>query len=232
MTRLVEDQELREAFKSGERGALTEVFREYARPVFALLRRGFSFQSAGKSCYFKGFSETWELENMVQEVFLRAFAPEARLAYDGLRPYRNYLFSIARNLVIDSFRGSRPEFVEIEELPDQDSAEFPELARAEPSPEEVAARQELAARVEAFLKTLSADDRAIFEVRFKEGHSIETSAARLGVSEHRVKKGEKQIRKRFFQYMKKLGYFEGYRYGRGGLDRVVMMLMLGLGACR
>ena len=48
MTRLTEDRALLEAFRRGERAALDEVYREYARPLFGLLREGFSFKSGGK----------------------------------------------------------------------------------------------------------------------------------------------------------------------------------------
>ena len=43
----------------------------------------------------------------MQEAFRRAFEERARSAYDGLRPYRRYLLTITRNLVIDQLRKQR-----------------------------------------------------------------------------------------------------------------------------
>ena len=57
MPRLVDDQALREAFRRGEREALAEVYREYARPVFALFAAGFTLDGGRR---FKGFAARWE----------------------------------------------------------------------------------------------------------------------------------------------------------------------------
>ncbi len=45
-----------------------------------------------------------ELEDLIQEVFVRAFSEKGRLAYDGLRDYEPYICTIARNLLIDRAR--------------------------------------------------------------------------------------------------------------------------------
>jgi DNA-directed RNA polymerase specialized sigma24 family protein len=41
---------------------------------------------------------------LLQEVFIRAFSAKARPAYDGVRPYKSYLATIASNLMIDTRR--------------------------------------------------------------------------------------------------------------------------------
>lgn len=230
MTRLVEDHALRVAFKRGDLRALEEVYREYARPVLEFLEKGFSFEGAGGRRYrFQGCSELHNLESLAQDVFVHAFAPGARDAYDGLRPYRNYLFAIARNLVVDSFRSGSWRMQSIEEVADR---ELDEQSRArpgaepEPDPEEAAIVRELEASIEAFMGSLSPEDRAVFEVRLRQGLSVEEAARRLGVSEHRIKRSEKVLKKRFFNRLRDQGFFEGYRYGRGGLEKVALLLLL------
>jgi RNA polymerase sigma-70 factor, ECF subfamily len=223
MTRLVEDRVLLDAFRRGERAALAEVYREYARALFGFLAGGFAFESGGKSSFFKGLAQPWAREEAVQEIFSRAFSPAARLAYDGLRPYRNYLFTIARNYVLDLLRtGDRETLV----------SDPPEDGSAAPSPgsDEHSVSKELSAHCEAFVASLDPDERALFEVRFRKGLSIAQTAQQLGITEHRAKRTEARLRKRFFVQMKEHGYFEGFGYGKSGLRRLSLLLVLLLGA--
>ncbi len=228
MTRLVEDRALCEAFRRGERGALGEVYQEYAAAVFALLRRGFEFESAGRRIRFAGFAEHAEVENLVQEVFVRAFGEPARLAYDGLRPYRNYLFTIARNLVSDIYRKKSRVFVEIDEVEGHETATTLTAA----APEQQVQDQQIEAHVHNFMAHLSKEERAVFDVRFREGLSIEEAAARLRVSEHEVKSTTHRLRKRFFHFMRRHGYFDAYRWQGQGLSRADVGVLCGVALLR
>ena len=58
----------------------------------------YSFNAREKQYAFNGYKKAWQLESAVQDVFLKAFRDTARLAYDGQRPFKGYLFTIARNL--------------------------------------------------------------------------------------------------------------------------------------
>src|SRR3954451_3408621 len=104
MTLLIERRELLERFKKGERKALEEVYRHYVADVSNFLQRGFSFASRDRTLRFVGYAQPFDLDNAIQETFTRAFKESARIGYDGLHSYRNYLFAIARNLVVDEFR--------------------------------------------------------------------------------------------------------------------------------
>ena len=231
MARLLEDRELLNAYRRGDRSALEEVYREYAQRLFAFLAKGFTYQSQGASCVFRGYREPWELEEAVQEVFVRAFAPGARNAYDGLRPFRNYLFTIARNLVIDRFRRAGREVIaEQDDLADRAPPD-PNEAGAQRDPEHAAADRELAQHVEAFVQALDRDEREVFTQRFREQRSIEAVARQLSMTEHRVKRLERRIKKRFFVEMRRRGFFRGYRYAGAGLERSLLMLMLYARVC-
>src|SRR6478736_7088326 len=104
MTLLIERRELLERFRKGERKALEEVYRHYVSDVANFLQRGFSFNSRERTLRFTGYAQPYDLDNALQETFTRAFRESARVGYDGLHSYRNYLFAIARNLVVDEFR--------------------------------------------------------------------------------------------------------------------------------
>src|SRR5262245_19722724 len=109
---LVENRALLDGFRKGDRSALERVYAAYARDVAQQLKRGFTFQSGGRSCRFHGPPSAADLEDRVHDVFVRAFSDGARLAYDGLTPYKNYLYTVARNLVIDDFRKKERALVE------------------------------------------------------------------------------------------------------------------------
>jgi len=218
MTLLVDDRDLLDAFRRGERRAYDAIYREYARGLLAYLRGGFTFAVQGKPYRFAGYADPWEQENLVHEVFVRAFSERARLAYDGLRPYRNYLLTIARNLVMDDFRRRERRFSPLDESAEaMDAAAPPTVAAPPPDPERQLEYAQLVKHAEAFYAELDGLEQAVFQARFRRGASIEATARELALTEHRVKKLEQRIRQRFFKRMKQLGYFEGYRYDRKGL---------------
>lgn len=230
MALLRENRELLEAFRRGERAAMTAVYQEYARPVFGLLREGFGFQSQGRLMRYPGLHDPLELECAVQEVFARAFAPQARQAYDGLRPFSNYLFTIARNLVIDGLRAGRHERWGRAE---EDAGERREAAEAEAaggeSPERAAMEQELLAHVRGFKDALDARERAFFELRFEQGLTRDQVMARLSISAHRLNAYERGLKRRFFKLMRRHGYFEGHRWQHPPLSASTQLLLLRLG---
>src|SRR5687767_6554292 len=106
---LVGNRALLERFRLGDRAALEEVYRHYAPQLALFLARGFTFHSQGRELYFRGFKEPFDLDNAIQETFTRAFSHDARQSYDGLNPYKNYVFAIARNWVVSELR--RKDFV-------------------------------------------------------------------------------------------------------------------------
>lgn len=222
MSLFFEDRALLDAFRRGESTALAHVYREYAGMLFAFLANGFVFEGSRGASVFKGVREPWAREEAVQEIFARAFSPPARVAYDGIRPYRNYLLTIARNHLLDSLRRGGREVLVSEPVED-------DAPSAAAQADELAGSRELSGHCETFVRTLDPEERRLFESRFRGGLSIEQTAKALGVTEHRAKKTEALLRKRFFVHMKSLGYFDGLGYGRDGLRRLKLGMLLLLG---
>ena len=201
VTRLVDDVGLRRAFKRGERSALEEVYRAYVGGVYALVRGEL------------GASDTFEVDNVVQEVFVRAFSESARDAYDGLRPYRNYLFTIARNLITDHRRKAKRVHVSMDTTGGDGAAV--QLAGDERAPPDQALLDGEVRRLAAeFVAGLDDRQRDVFEARFTHGWSVERCARELAISEYRVKRTEKRLRKLFYEHMRRVGYFDGYSRAR------------------
>ncbi|MBI5549734.1 MAG: sigma-70 family RNA polymerase sigma factor [Deltaproteobacteria bacterium] len=230
MPRLVEDRELLDRFRRGDRAAWAEVYREYAPALLAMLVDGFVFESRGRRMRFKGVREACGRDNAVQEVFARAFAPAARTAYDGLRPFGSYLFFIARNYLLDVLQQQDRERPGLEAVPEETCD--PGATHGGSGPADDLERQEVAALCQGFVDSLEPPVRDLFELRFRQQESIQEVARRLGTTEHRVKQTEKILKKRFFVLMKDHGYFEGYRMNRSGIEKVAVLLLLFTGANR
>jgi RNA polymerase sigma-70 factor (ECF subfamily) len=222
---LCSDRILLEGFRKGEREALARVYREYSPGIAAFLSRGFTFSSRGRTLQFNGYHQPFDLENAVQETFVRAFSEQARMAYDGLNPYRSYLTAIARNIVLSEFRrrevamsqlakvvdegGSRPAFEDLPEV-------TPVTAGApEPTGEAEFLRQELIHLYEKFLDELDPppEHKRFFKARFEERLTQVEAGRKVGLSHMQARTLEKKLRRRFLKFMQSRGYLEGY----GGL---------------
>jgi RNA polymerase sigma factor (sigma-70 family) len=220
-------------FRLGEAVALTRVYYAYVSDVLAFLKRGFVFNAGEKRFDFHGYKEPWHLESAVQEVFIKAFSMAARTAFDGIRPYRNYLFRIARNSVIDDFRNKKGDIFNIQERVAGDDDRVL-LDKHEPfTPERELVDKQLMETVERYIDQLAAEIQPFFNARFKKGESVESCARRFGWSEYRVKREEKRIKKRFFSYLKESGYFEGYGLGnRRARNLAHTLLLMAVRGCR
>jgi RNA polymerase sigma-70 factor, ECF subfamily len=189
---LSSDRELLAGFRAGEPAALERVYRHYAPLVAASLRRGFVSIR---------FRQPHELESAVQEVFYRAFQERARMSYDGLRPYRDFLGGIARHVVVDELRKRRrrPEDpidpATLEDAPDQGG-----------TPEEALEARQASEVVEAFLLTCDDRDRRLFQLRFRDDLSQEAAAKAAGLTRIQLRRWEGKLRKRLLLHLKRVKY--------------------------
>lgn len=222
---LVENRTLLEGFRRCEPAALSEVYRTYSPSLASVLRAGFSFESQGRRCRFQGTRSAFDLEDRLQEVFARAFSERARLASDGSSPYRAYLFRIAKNLVIDDFRKKERALLEYAYEPADMPGSNPSGGLTEPlegkaetsgHPEVDLSRRETVDLVQAFCASLPPREQRVVQLRFREELEHQDIATKTGLSSSQIKTSELRIRRGFFRFMKKHGYFEGYRQNRQG----------------
>ncbi len=229
---LVENRTLLDGFRRGDKPALLEVYRSYVPDVTRFLIRGFTFDSGGKLCSFRGFRGGYEVEAAVQEVFRRAFEERARLAYDGIHPYRPYLLRIARNLVINDLKAKSPLLFRFRTgqpiVLEPAEEETPESLPAEiRSPEEELEVREVAGLVAEFKAKLDTRERGVFEERFEKGLSAEKAGAALGLSRSQVRTTETKLRAEFLSHMQRSGYLTHYRDVPGSLEKsMATMAML------
>ena len=173
-------------FRNGERLALERVYRAHvnsvARVIAGALRRYGSDES------HSGWREiAADVPDLVQEAFARAFEPDARRSFDGVREYGPYLRQIARNVVVDHLRRRQRRMVrEAETLVNERGADE--------RPSEPPADVKTMAIVGAYVASLSPEMRRIHEALYVRELSQREAAALLGLGRQVVRTMESRLR--------------------------------------
>jgi RNA polymerase sigma-70 factor (ECF subfamily) len=209
MSLLAERRELLDRFKAGERRALEEVYRHYAPEIAAFLQRGFTFSSSGRVLRFVGYRQPFDLDNALQETFARAFRASARVGYDGLNPYKNYLLAIARNLVLDELRSREVAMSPFLETLDAPSAAATEAEEGTQGEQELL-RRELGQLYASFVARLDPRERTFFCHRFEEQRTQVDAGGASGLSHMQARTLEKKLRRAFLAFMQEKGYLDQY----------------------
>jgi RNA polymerase sigma-70 factor (ECF subfamily) len=186
MTIFVNDRDLLRDFREGRREALERVYWAYIDKVERIIRFGFV---RGDSVMLSGVGNAGsDLRDLVHEVFAKAFAPDARRAYDGIRPFGPYLFAISRHVLADWGRRSGREVPT--EWPSIEAA----LGAAEPEETPPYADDRTVEIVERFIGELPDDLRALHELRSIAGRSQREAAEALGITRQVLRTREGRLR--------------------------------------
>ncbi len=202
MSWLSSDRERLKQFRNGNKEVFANVYTVYKSDLAHSLVNGFSIEDRGKLILIavrRGF----ELDDILQETFLKAFGEKSRLSYDGIRPFSAWLKTIARNLVIDRYRIlSRYSYDEVYEAVEvkmnQGIGESQHV-----SPEEALLRREQSRIYARFIAGLNADDRLLVKMRFEEQLTREDVIERTGQSVMQIRYREKKL---FLNFKK---FFDG-----------------------
>lgn len=229
---LVEDRQLLDAFRAGRPEALKTVYAHYHPRLSQLLRAGFSFRSGDRWLRFRGYASPFDREQAVNEALGRAFLPAARLAYDGVHPFGDYLFGIARNQVLNELR--RTDLLVPLGDDEIDEAAGPAGMTAPRELEPTLEEREVRRLLDAFLAGSSPVERRLYHLRFDEEKGQEEAARAMGLSRIRLRRVEYALKKRLLGYLKKHGYLSdvprsilGQGLGRGaGKSAAAVLLML------
>lgn len=194
---LEQDREQLLAFREGKPEVLARVYHALVDDVFRLCALGF----VTKNGTIRPERDADEQRAIVQDVFVRAFAERARLAYDGLRPYRPYLLTIAKNVMIDRARNRSTELARTTEVDVDDiiATDAPIAGEIE----EAAEQQQLRAKAAAYVQTLDDELRTFVRLRFEEELSQAEVADQLGVTRRRVRTLEARVTKGLRRFLKK-----------------------------
>ncbi|MBI2376310.1 MAG: sigma-70 family RNA polymerase sigma factor [Deltaproteobacteria bacterium] len=216
-----EDPSFLSRYREGCSEALEQVYKSFFRPLKHFVLKGFAFKSDGRDLYFRGITAEYDLEDIIQETFRRAFGAKARATYDGVRPFKNYLFTIARNAIINDL------LTKTRQVPAGDAiyrdTPYDEAVRSESWALQlrIAAMTRVEAdcgtRVEnleicglvgAFVASLEEEHARFFQLRFLGLCSQEDTARRMGWKRSRVRKLEARLRTAFLGHIQGTGYLE------------------------
>ena len=187
---LRDDARTREAFKRGDRWALTEVYRVYYPLVTTVVTRGFGG--------FRGFFNPADRDDAIQSIFAAAFEQKARLRYNGLDPYTAFLRGIAQN-VVRRMLERRTKFMRTDGQPE---LEHKEVETAEAQFLDAEAIQV----VRAFRETIQEPvQRQILASYFVDGDAEETIAKDLSITRYKVRKTISLLDRRMRRYLKQHG---------------------------
>ena len=210
-----------DAFRAGEARALDRVYRAFERPLRNFIVRGFAFHSGGRPLHFGGYLVEHDLQDILQETFRRAFGVKARQSYDGVRPFKNYLFTIARNAVITDITHRQRQIPVGEavhcDAPSEEMSTLESWVASQrplfsdpqpPSSHEQMEHLEVFALLAGFIEFLSEEDARFFHHRFLDGLSQESTARQMGWNRARVRKREERLRRAFLVHVQGSGYLE------------------------
>ena len=197
------DRPLLDAFRRGEREALTRVYRFYVDDVARTVRAGVRVKVDGVLVRLGGRDlMEFDVEQLVQETFLRAFSENARRSYDGIRRYGPYLATIARNALIDRARHEKSgRNIAVDDL-------TTELASTDPGPAGTAEERELKSIVNEVKDGLREPLRSIFRLRYEEGKTQLEVAAQLNVAAITVRRADARLRSLLLKRLRDAGYLE------------------------
>ena len=181
-----QEPQLIQRFRAGQRDALARVYRFYFDDVYRLGQHGFVTGDGRRGGRLESDADRLDF---VQDVFLKAFAIEARLSYDPQRPFRPFLLRIARNLRVDLARrvGREPsagklgvcDYLQIDELIERGGA-IPALDAS------LHCRQ-LVEQTASIVAGLSPEMRDVARLRFVEELSQVEVASQLGKTRRHVR---------------------------------------------
>jgi RNA polymerase sigma-70 factor, ECF subfamily len=181
--------QLLERFRAGDEEAMATVYWACVDRVTGIVRAILRACAAGEAL---GPGEVdARMADIVQEVFVKAFAPEARRSFDATRPYEPYLAQIARNVAVDCWRQTRRYvLVDLDRLIDQLSLE----AETDSGGTHARSDAETVALVNRYLAELDDKSRRVYEALYVRGLSQRDAAQVLGLGRQVVRTREANLR--------------------------------------
>lgn len=203
---MLEDRGTLDRFRAGDRAVLAAVYRAHAPEVARLAARGFSFRAGDETHRFSGYREPCEQQDVVQEVFVRAFGERGRLGFDGIHPFGAYLTGILKNVVIDDFRKRKAALTAFGQQASSEAIE--EAAAPSESPEVEAQRRVIGEAVRGFVDHLPEREKRFVALRFHQGLPQEQVAEKMRVGRSTVRTLEERVRRKLHARLRAQGLLE------------------------
>ncbi len=209
MTLLIENRNLLNSFRQGDPDSLATVYHTYSDTVLSLLQRGFTGNHKGS--FIRGVPDINVRLDLLQDIFLKAFSRSARESYDGIRPYRAFLVTIARNRMIDYWRAQTRDPIAAvhghsQEYHDAllDNIHQTENETGTDEEDRIYWQQCLEASDE-FVTTQNERTRRFISLRFREELPLLEVARQLNISRWRARSLEKKLQQNLEKHLRKKG---------------------------
>ncbi|WP_433958633.1 RNA polymerase sigma factor SigX [Cytobacillus horneckiae] len=153
-------------------------------------------------------------EDLMQEVYIRVLKSYEK--FEGKSSEKTWLFSIARNVAIDSFRkdkGWKQKLIEKFDWSQQ------QVKDDHPLPEEIALQNEDVQMIYRCLESCTVDQRLVIIMRYIQDMSIAETAESLGWTESKVKTTQHRALKVLKRHIVELMDKEGMDSEETGLER-------------
>ncbi|MET0290156.1 MAG: sigma-70 family RNA polymerase sigma factor [Pseudoxanthomonas sp.] len=142
------------------------------------------YQNSLRSFLRRRVPDTWEVEDLVQEVYWRLLHADTDAGErEAIHNIRAYLFTVAANLVRE-----RAVLYQRAALQVDITDVLSELHAPDASPEDHAYRQARRLRLIEVISTLPPRCKAVIVMQYREGMSYAEIADAMGISTHMVKK--------------------------------------------
>ena len=176
-------REFLDGYQQGLPSVLENIYREHINVVAHVLTHGFVTRTGG---YIPGVRNPHSTSDLCQEVFLKAFSPAARRAYDARQRYRPYLLAIARNALVDDHRRAARNRAadEISDLPSVDAEDLSLPTEAE----------DTVVLVEAYLAGVPCSLQKLYQLRFVSRKSQQETANALGITRQNLRTLERMLK--------------------------------------
>ncbi len=180
----VTDAELIKAYKKGDTRALEEIMKRYKTPIYSYL--------------LKMVGNRDSANDLFQEIFLKFIKSIG--AYNEEKKFANWIYTVARNTAMDSFRKNKSRnFESLDRSQAEDSKSLSETVDSkELSPESILIKDETSGKIDKAFEALSTEQREVFIMRHYWGLSFKEIAEILkvpiGTALARMSRALKQLR--------------------------------------
>ena len=164
--------------RAGDAGAFNLLLRAYAQRIFGYL--------------YRMLRDAQEAEDMTQETFVKAY--QNMHHYDGVRPFRSWLYAIATNTGRNALRSRRRRG---HSAPLEDAADVAAPAVAEAGLQRIETRR----HIDQALRRLSPQAAALINLHYREQMSIREAAEVLGISEGAAKVALHRARRQLREWL-------------------------------
>ena len=185
----LDDQELWNRIKNGDRVSFERFYRKHIQRLYVLVSKRIDDQTV--------------VEDLLQDIFLTLW--EKRELYEPRGKIYPYLKGMATNRILNHYRENKnqPQYVDLWDNLPESIINLQELSTAFTQVED----EEYESLLQKAIHALPERMHQVYDLRFIQNQSIDQISSQLSISPHTVRNQIKNIRKKFLQTLKSAGTY-------------------------